>query len=44
MAVVGVVTTSLLHRAFVDEPPTRRAAPRLATIVDRLAGPPTPTT
>jgi asparagine synthase (glutamine-hydrolysing) len=38
MAVVGVLSTSLLHRTFVAERPSPRRAPRLATLVDRLGG------
>jgi asparagine synthase (glutamine-hydrolysing) len=39
MAVIGALTTGLLHEAFVRTVPARGAPPAFQTVVDRLAGP-----
>jgi asparagine synthase (glutamine-hydrolysing) len=38
MALVGVLSTGLLHERLVREPPQRRAPREIRTVVDRLAG------
>ncbi len=37
MAVVGILSTQLLHDALIRRPPTAEYRPRLATLVDRVA-------